>query len=124
MDKKSMVFIVAALAVAFLIGANTNAVPDEIKARQFIVVDDEGKPPTRTHLRTYVRRFMAMSRAEFDAPRSASGKWTIAHQISHRHMREMLQSPMDKNRGMQRWLRFKEEFDRDDGQPVQLTRED
>ena len=38
-----MVFIVAALAIAFLIGANTNTVPDEIKAKKFTVVDDEGK---------------------------------------------------------------------------------
>ena len=43
MDKKSMVFIVAALAAAFLIGANTNSVPDEIKAKRFVVVGDDGK---------------------------------------------------------------------------------
>ena len=43
MHTKSMVFIVAALATAFLIGANTNSVPDEIKAKRFVVVGDDGK---------------------------------------------------------------------------------
>jgi len=47
MDKKSMVFIVAALAAAFLIGASTNSVPDEIpdviKAKRFVLVDNYGK---------------------------------------------------------------------------------
>ena len=43
MDKKSMVLTVAALAAAFLIGANTNTVPDEIRAKKFIVVNDDGK---------------------------------------------------------------------------------
>lgn len=28
---------------AFLIGANTNSVPDEIKAKRFVLVDDDGK---------------------------------------------------------------------------------
>ena len=43
MEKKSMVFVVAALVAAFLIAANTNHVPDEIKAKKFVLVDDDGK---------------------------------------------------------------------------------
>ena len=48
MDKKSMVFIVAVLAAAFLIGANYDrSVHDVIVAKQFVVVNDQRRVMAR-----------------------------------------------------------------------------
>ena len=78
-----------------------------------------GAPPSKTHLRTYVRQFMDLDIDEFRRQVSYKGAWKLSKVIAYGYVAKLLRDTVRAGDEGDAWKRIKEEFDRDEGQPDQ-----